>query len=75
MQLSQDYLQPTCNHRFEPGLNATIKVKKTNVFLTATLVRLSERLTVVFQVKKLGKYFIVNLSNSEMSFLTHSCQY
>jgi len=53
----------------------SLKVKKTNVFLTATLVRLSERLTVVFQVKKLGKYFIVNLSNSEMSFLTNSCQY
>ncbi len=24
MQLSQDYLQPNCNHRFEPELFATI---------------------------------------------------
>ncbi len=61
MQLSQDYLQPTCNHRFEPGLNATIKVKKTNGFLTASPVRLRVTFTVGFSVKKLGKEFKVNL--------------
>jgi hypothetical protein len=47
-------LQLTCNHRFEPGLPATIKVKKMNVFFTATLVRLREPKTVGFSVKKLG---------------------
>ncbi|AFW94829.1 hypothetical protein ANA_C12095 [Anabaena sp. 90] len=54
MQLNQNYLQPTCNHRYEPGLSATIKVKQTNVFFTATLVRLREPKTVGFSVKKLG---------------------
>jgi hypothetical protein len=60
--LSQDYLQ-------------SLKVKKTNVFLTAPLVRFLEPQTVGFPVKKLGKEFKVNLSNYEMSFLTNFYQY
>ncbi len=49
-------------------------VKQTLVFLTVALVMLSELFTDFFSVKKVGKEFKVNLSNSEMSFLTIRCQ-
>lgn len=65
-------MQLTCNRPFEPGLFAIIKVKKTNLFLTASQDWLREPKTVGSQVKKVGKEFKVNLSNSEMSFLTNT---
>jgi|GEM_PF-6774340 len=37
MQLSQDYLQPTCNHRFEPGLIATNRKSSQTVGKTVFL--------------------------------------
>ncbi|MCC5667804.1 hypothetical protein LC653_28980 [Nostoc sp. CHAB 5784] len=67
-------MQPTCNDRFEPGLPATIKLKKTNVFLTAVLVSLREPETVCFLVKKAGKEFKVNLSNSPDEFFNNLYQ-
>jgi hypothetical protein len=45
-------MQLTCNHRFEPGLSATIKVKETNVFLQQFEIKRGTKMVNFKDVKK-----------------------